>query len=331
MTNYSRTQKYKDLRERLQNDTGSDTLATKDLSEFESRLNQIDSNNFEAPADYKDADYSGEHSRNTVIKPEPLRRSQSAKEQEFGSLFDTPEENDTANFDNDYLDKYIREVKQYNVDQGNADSENTSVNILSQIQRNQSPESVPDRPYPRASRQSRSDMNSTAQIPFITPTAQNSRSEEHQPSVRTVQKQAPIQAQPAEDEQPTQNMTREDIMAEVQNLVNGNQNTAASQPSADQKSSSPSPFVSGDQKLEETMGTDTFNQKAWSEKTTRQQLLNETTQMRAQLDDYQDNLSEVSDKMRHTNQVLNIVLIVLIIALIVILAVVVYWVVLSKG
>jgi flagellar biosynthesis/type III secretory pathway M-ring protein FliF/YscJ len=53
--------------------------------------------------------------------------------------------------------------------------------------------------------------------------------------------------------------------------------------------------------------------------------------MRAQLDDYQDNLSEVSDKMRHTNQVLNIVLIVLIIALIVILAVVVYWVVLSKG
>jgi hypothetical protein len=53
--------------------------------------------------------------------------------------------------------------------------------------------------------------------------------------------------------------------------------------------------------------------------------------MRAQLDDYEDNLNEVSDKMRHTNKILNIVLVVLIIALAVILGIVIYWIVLARG
>ena len=53
--------------------------------------------------------------------------------------------------------------------------------------------------------------------------------------------------------------------------------------------------------------------------------------MRAQLDDYQDNLTEVSDKMKRTNQILNVVLIVLIIALSVVLVVVIYWVLQSQG
>ena len=79
------------------------------------------------------------------------------------------------------------------------------------------------------------------------------------------------------------------------------------------------------------MDTDEFNKHLELERTTRQQLLNETTQMRAKLDDYEDNLSEVSDKMRHTSQVLNIVLIILIVALVIVLAVVIYWIVLANG
>ena len=53
--------------------------------------------------------------------------------------------------------------------------------------------------------------------------------------------------------------------------------------------------------------------------------------MRAQLNDYQDDLSEVSNKMKRTNHILNIVLIVLIIALSVVLLVVIYWVLQSRG
>ena len=78
------------------------------------------------------------------------------------------------------------------------------------------------------------------------------------------------------------------------------------------------------------MSTDTFNRRLEADRTTRQQLLNETTQMRAQLDDYEDNLSEVSDKMRQTNRILNIVLVILIIALAMIVGVVIYWIITSK-
>ena len=85
-----------------------------------------------------------------------------------------------------------------------------------------------------------------------------------------------------------------------------------------------------DQDGHHVMSTGEFNRRMELERTTRQQLLNETTQMRAQLDDYEDNLSEVSDKMRHTNQILNIVLVVLIIALIIVLLIVIYWIFLSR-
>ena len=67
------------------------------------------------------------------------------------------------------------------------------------------------------------------------------------------------------------------------------------------------------------------------DRTTRQRLLNETTQMRAQLDGYEDNLSEVNDKMRYTNKILNMVLAVLIVALGVMLFILIYWVILSRG
>ena len=115
-------------------------------------------------------------------------------------------------------------------------------------------------------------------------------------------------------------MTREDIMAEVQNLVNGTGNQTSSNDDI--------PSISNDRG--KSMSDDTFNRHLEAERKTRQQLLNETAQMRAQLDDYEDNLSEVTNKMRQTNRILNIVLVILIIALMVILGVVIYWIMTSK-
>ena len=128
-----------------------------------------------------------------------------------------------------------------------------------------------------------------------------------------------------ENTQPTQAMSKEDIMQEVQNLVNG---TSSSYTQPEEPSS---PFVNDyESKSDSFMSTDTFNRRLEADRTTRQQLLNETTQMRAQLDDYEDNLSEVSDKMRQTNRILNIVLVILIIALAMIVGVVIYWIITSK-
>ena len=67
------------------------------------------------------------------------------------------------------------------------------------------------------------------------------------------------------------------------------------------------------------------------EKDVHEKLLNETNQMKAQMDEYEDNLTDVSDKMQHTTRILNFVLVVLIFALLVVLGVVAYMVLLNKG
>ncbi len=299
MATLSRTKKYQDLRDRLQHDTSTDSLSTNDLSRFEKRLNEIDSQNFSYTQKNTSDSFVAGHARNHDIQKENevLRRKKS--EPTFDTSAFSNNENDVT-FDNDYLDQYIREVKQYNIDQGNAASENTSLNILKQIERNNS--KAPDRPYSRSTSQ-------TTDIPFINETKEEAK---QQPSTQ-------------EGVQPTQVLSKEDIMAEVQNMVNG-----TSTPTPTASVSSESPFVSDSFDYDKSMNTDTFNRRLEADRTTRQQLLNETTQMRAQLDDYEDNLSEVSDKMRQTNKILNLVLVLLIVFLAIIVGFVVYWIVMTK-
>lgn len=309
MATLSRTKKYQDLRDSLQHDNEADSFSTNDLSRFEKRLNEIDSQNFSYPETYLKDDHSAEHARSHESKKstEVLRRSQ-RNEPSFDTSSYYMNEND-ATFDNDYLDQYIREVKQYNIDQGNAASENTQINILKQIERNK--QTSVNRPFARSTNEQ------TTDIPFIAP--QNNQEKNSSLNETVEMNEDTIRATTAPEAIDTQALSKEDIMAEVQNLVNG---------SAAKKEEAESPFV--EDRSYSTMSTDTFNRRMEADRTTRQQLLNETTQMRAQLDDYEDNLSEVSDKMRQTSRILNIVLIILIIALAVLLGVVIYWIVIAK-
>lgn len=364
MAEYSRTNKYRELREKLQNDTGSDDVNTKDLSRFESRLNRIDSTNFKAPEEKRTTVAEGGTHARTVEKPKEMLRRTQAKS--LSPSFDTgyvTNENDTATFDDDYLNRYIKEVKDYNIAQGTADSENTSVNILRQLRRNQEKDEekkAPSRPYPKRSifretDDEDDDFPDTTDIgfgktrtlasderPAPSKTGPSQNFTRHRPQdTRTENLSRTLFGEddtPASEEKPNvnsapassqdthaatgndQNLTKEDIMAEVQNMVNGNsQNT----------SDNSSPFVTNNSSASDNR--DPYSSQAVDDRTARQQLLNETTQMRAQLDDYEDNLSEVSDKMRHTNRILNIVLVVLILALAIILGIVIYWIVLSRG
>ncbi|MDD6258689.1 MAG: hypothetical protein PUA69_05485 [Erysipelotrichaceae bacterium] len=355
MANYSRTEKYKKLRESLQSDNESDNVSTRDLSRFERRLNQIDSSNFKAPEeDYSISDmHRATHARN-IEKPQPQPQSQpSYRPARKPEVNTTPSynsgfyrnENDSATFDNDFLDQYIREVKQYNIEQGNASSENTQVNILRSLNRNNQEDSIPDRPYSRKNAE-----DDTSNIQFEPARKQNPVSRpsyQREEDTRTAQLSSELfddgpakteQISETEPAQPSQNgnsetMSREAIMQEVQNLVNGTDSSKASTSNNNASTSNTaqlntSPFEDDDHS---DHNTDSFSRHLQNERTARQQLLNETTQMRAQLDDYEDNLSEVSDKMQRTNRILNVVLIVLIIALAIILGIVIYWIVLSRG
>lgn len=310
MANLSRTEKYKELRDSLHNDTDAD-IGTKELSGFESRLNRIDSNNFRAPQNYLNDDHDAAHAKNRVYDDSLTEEVQEENEPVFDTSILGRNENYTSNFDNDFLDQYIREVKEYNREQGYAVSDKTSVNVLNAMNSGsrQRGSGTPLTPYPDNGRKQQA-YNDTADIPFVS-------------QRRNVEPQAsrnPIQDEYRAFDEPM-SRTKEDIMAEVQNMVNGTRSAQIPNINMSARENSSTSSI----------GTDTFSRRMDEEKNAREQLMNETTQMRAQLDDYEDNLSEISDKMRHTNRILNIVLVVLIVALSVVLIFIIYWNIIARG
>ncbi|MBQ6532842.1 MAG: hypothetical protein IJI33_07540 [Solobacterium sp.] len=324
MTKYSRTAKYEDLRSRLQNDAEED-IRSRELSQYERRLNQISANNFEAPKEYNPADHDPIHARRKQYQepaPAPLAEPvRPAIEDSSDNIGFNPSsmrnENYTSAFNNEYLNEYIKEVKQYNIDQGTASSTNTDLDILRSL-RGDRP--APSKPYPDEPTievpYSRPVTGRPAPAPAPTPAPAPAPARRQEESTATMD--IPFfRSDPDEDfirddrQNGTKTMTREDIAAEVQSLLR------------EQEQPQPQPAPVYENRPAATRVEDS--------RSAHQQLLNETTQMRAQLDDYEDNLTEVSDKMQRTNQVLNIVLIVLIVVLIAVLGLVIYWILLSKG
>ncbi len=310
MSGLSRREKYKELRESLQHETDTD-LGTPELSRFESRLNRIDAETFAPPQRTEKNDYDAVHARTETF---PEFDDEPVKEPE--PVFNTPlfdkNENYTSTFDNDYLDAYIREVKQYNIDQGNARSENTQVNVLDQIRRPAPASPAPQRPYPRQAQVQTPAANTrpgvkanTTDIPFM-----SGRNNPIRPSIEDEYRQF---------DEPL-SMTKEDIMAEVQNMVNGTQ--SAQIPNIGQNRDSTPAVMNDDDSLKRSME---------AEKLARQQLMQETSQIRMQMNDYEDGLSDVSNSVKNNNRILNLVLVVLIIVLLVILAVLFYAIVFMRG
>ncbi len=343
MTKYSRVSKYEGLRSQLQNDSESD-IKSRDLSGYEKRLNSIDSDNFQKPDEYQAQDHDPIHARRRKYmdnnEPAPSAEPKFAykQEQSEDSFSERQNENYTNSYDDSYLNDYINEVKQYNIDQGNAITANTDLNILRSL-RGEQP--TPKKPYsdeeddvtdqreafvPQSPKLRRGQTvsethaqethplgskpvgaaDSTIDIPFVKDSDIPPFSDFLDPD-RT--------ANPEQTR--TQTMTKEDIAKEVKSLIQ--EKDPAHQGLFDTAENTNS-YPEEDTKS-----------RFEAERATRQQLLNETTQMRAQLDDYQENLSDVNDKMKHTNKVLNFVLVILIIAMVAVLLVVVYWILSSKG
>lgn len=310
MAKYSRTEKYKDLRDSLQNDVGSSDLDTDDLVSFQNRLNRIDPQNFEAP---RNIGLARNNEANHVHRVEPVVEEDNSKfektaEMDF-SFTNTSYQNESSNGldaePNDYLDRYINEVKQYNISRGNATSEDTQVNILNRIH----PSST-HTPFPEERRTPK--YEDTVELPTYKneDTASQLFGDD-------------------EDDEIAYNIPR-NISEQVKSLVD--EVEANSKPVEKDVELPP---MAKSTKVEEApapvLDTSEFDKHFEMEKTARQQLLNETSQMRAQLDDYEDDLSEVNSKMNRTNKILNIVLIVLIVALVIVLGIIIYMLFFAGG
>lgn len=354
MPKYSRTTKYEGLRNSLQNDSETE-IRSQDLSQYQDRLNKISSVHFDAPEAHEPEQVEPIHARVSTPYPaqEPVKMpANETAAPSYSKEFFQNGANYTQAFDNEYIDEYIREVKAYNVNQGNAQSANTDLDILQSLRKDARPAvskpypddvievpskevqpavkpatlNIPKKPVidenkPVAKPKPAVKEPDTADISFFrgssnrpSPVSSSATSLSHGSSLDFLDDDEPQDEEEQASISDTRPMTKEDIAAEVQRLIKGAQQNRSGSKASRRKAS-----------------FETDENEYIDDRSTRQQLLNETTQMRAQLDDYEDNLNDVNDKMKHTNQILNIVLIVLIVALTLVLGVVVYWVLLSKG
>ena len=116
MTELSRMKKFEDLRESIQNDREGDTHSEA-LTPFAQRLSRID----------------------TTFKSMHVQSSSSPQQSQHGKKdvrFDsTPYGSGVSTFNNEYLDDFIEEVKNYNIKKGYRSHEDTKGNIFSQAHR----------------------------------------------------------------------------------------------------------------------------------------------------------------------------------------------------
>lgn len=385
MAELSRIKKYKDLRESIAQDLDSnDVTTTKELSRFQKRLNQIDANNFHRSGDYTESASEGVHRRVSapITKEEPVKPVISEPVTAFENEEPAPTladfeagafttVNDLAGYDNDYLDQYIREVKQYNIEQGNSSLENTSMDILRKIKGDTTASKKIQEARKTPVKKPYSNSTGTTDIPFMSSNKQRTT----QPAKPVVPSQqdnlfdVPYTGDNNHLNDPM-SLTKEDIMAEVKNLMNEKrsnpQNSLPEIPaftprvshmdSRDYMSQNTTSFPPLDNTAQfgdafgdlmnpqEPRNEAAVNQhndsddafamfpkKTENYESTNQRLLNETTQMRIQLDNYEANLTDVNEKMQYTNHVLNIVVVVLILLLLILLLLAIYGIVMNSG
>ena len=151
MAKYSRKEKWKELRETLQNDSEAE-IRTQDLNSYQKRLSDAAPEHFDAPEAQTPSRLNSvrSHERRTYPTEEapvqmPARETASANNG-FSKDYFRNSANYTTAFNNEYLDDYIREVKEYNIDQGVSRSENTDLDILRSLRNDPTP--APRKPYP---------------------------------------------------------------------------------------------------------------------------------------------------------------------------------------
>ncbi|MEA5026413.1 MAG: hypothetical protein VB012_02005 [Erysipelotrichaceae bacterium] len=117
MDNLSRTKKNSELYEKLHMDSEQD-ISSQDLSRFANRLHEINNERFEA------------------MEPEATSiNAIHARRDEY--LTSEPAAKQVSSFNNEYLDEFINEVRQYNIKKGIRTADDTQTNILRGIRKDE--------------------------------------------------------------------------------------------------------------------------------------------------------------------------------------------------
>lgn len=295
MENYSRTQKYEKLRRQLENDRESE-IKTKELSDYAERLNTLDNNRFEKMDVLNQEEHDPLHARNTYYEDE------TSVQIPFGVEKKEEKESIEDKFNTDFINEYIKEVKQYNFDKGLRSAEDTQLNILKEVRKGNDPML---RPFGEIEGESKGGLELPENI------------------IKAIDEQEEI---------------RNTISLEIKNILAQEQTEQKSEEITNQENKEVEQVDSAEVEETEEKNKDldvkVFNQPPHEHITSEDIeniVINQTREIKAQLESYESELDDMSNTVSNTNRLLNIVLVTLIIALLIVLGIIVYWNLMKRG
>ena len=292
MEKLSRMEKYKELRMEIDSDAAAAGKPSINSVELQKQLRSLN--------EPQDDEGSSRHSRQT---------ERFSKEIDLQLKEETDE--GTDQFHNEYLDDFLNEVKEYNIEKGNRLSDNTQIDILLQLnpenrrRRTQHYDPIREEAFTPKEREEDADVSYT----------QSLSKEELQAEVdKLFEEDAADKEEPAAvEEAPVEN--EEPPLTRINPVI---------PPQAKERQPEEAP----EEEAEPTKAIEVEQPQAPAEETAfvnEERLMEETAQIRMQMDDYEGELNDLHDKVSKSNRILNVILLVLIIALIAVIAVTIYW------
>lgn len=324
MEKLSRVKKYEELRKSIEVDNSIDnSLHTHTSVEQEEALKKFDSSIFKKVEIQEDTSYT------------PEREKEIVKSEEHKTLTD-----DT--FTNEYLDDFIKEVRDYNIKKGNRESENTQADILYQLnasnraKRSQYIQEIKDdivEEEPKKTVLSKDDI--ALEVANL---LREDVEEEPRSFVAPIEEEEFPSANEPED---MSQFTRELNISRMRSYEDNNEQTEeiTTIPEEEVSEEEIAPVVKPvvrpatpkvAKKVIQPVMSDEFETdevvrpKKSKDTVLHKKLLEETQQLRVQMDEYEDELTDLSDGVEKTNKLLNFVLCFLILVLLVIIGFIVY-------
>ncbi|MBR2685982.1 MAG: hypothetical protein IKE59_08060 [Erysipelotrichaceae bacterium] len=329
----SRVRKNEELYRDL-NTNPEENIQSEELSHYANRLNAIDSSSFdkmEAEATSSEAQHLKEQL--TAENPEVIAtKIPEVKKEEVKETVKEEAENAAPAFNNEYLDEFIDEVKQYNIRKGLRSMEDTDLNILNELRGNSRKNTVN---YFRE----KEEESTKAFEPFKEKepeTVKETLKEDlkatpaYEPRTSNLTVYGPLEddepkTQPQKKEEaskPLYQEDHEDLRKEIENVLSDVGTTrevskeelreASKEPQKEKKMVEVEEDFIVDTKLHEN-------------------LLQQTSELKTKIDEYDDKLGGVNEKVDTVNKVLNGLLTVLLIVLVAVLGVLVYYILKSRG
>lgn len=324
MGKYSRTAKYEELRNNLQNDVEEQGVP-RDLSKFANRLNKIDSEEFQGVSqtqpfkeptrekpniwledffeeDQDDESYFERELEKTLVDGNKMAAiiNEDLIQDERRAMENTQK---MEVFNNEYLDEYLLdEVKSYSRDLGLTTEEQLQATLLREI-RGEAPLRKQIKPLGEDTPR----MDSFAQeTPEETKTLFETARLQRWGSVKS-------ESQEIEEDVVTPNTLLAANFLNEELEMDSQEDLLARAPQKRRTSEKFEPLqVSG-------------------EKTAQELLYEETTKIKVELGEYKENLEEMEEKFKNSNRILNFVLIFFILMCVVVIGIALYWILLNRG